>query len=156
MAYASYAKGFKTGGWTTRLTAPLPPGSPAQAFGPETDQTYELGLKSEWLDRQLIVNAAAFYSRYDGIQLTYQVVTSPVTQNAGNAEIKGVELEAQSLFGSHFSLNAGVGYMDAKYTEISQSDAPHLPAVICRRHRNGKWPSVRRCTPGSPTAPHGD
>src|SRR5581483_2994594 len=131
MAYASYSKGFKTGGWTTRLTAPLPPGSPAQSFGPETDQTYELGLKSEWLDRQLIVNAAAFYSKYDGIQLTYQVVTSPVTQNAGNAEIKGLELEAQSLLGTHFSLNSSLGYMDAKYTQVSQfaqaTTGPVLP-----------------------------
>lgn len=131
MAYASYAKGFKTGGWTTRLTAPLPPGSPAQSFGPETDQTYELGLKSEWLDRQLIVNAAAFLSKYDGIQLTYQVVTSPVTQNAGNAEIKGFELEAQSLLGTHLSINTSLGYMDARYTQVSQfaqaTTGPVLP-----------------------------
>src|SRR5581483_7612327 len=131
MAYASYSKGFKTGGWTTRLTAPLPPGSSAQSFGPETDQTYELGLKPEWLDRQLIVNAAAFYSKYDGIQLTYQVVTSPVTQNAGDAAIKGLELEAQSLLGSHFSINGSLGYMDAKYTTISQfaqaTTGPVLP-----------------------------
>lgn len=120
MGYLSYAKGFKTGGWTTRLTAPLPPGSPAQSFGPETDQTYELGLKSELFDRQVIVNAAAFLSRYDGVQLTYEVSTSPVTQNAGNAEIKGLELEVQSLLGSHFSLNGNFGYMDAKYTEVSR------------------------------------
>jgi iron complex outermembrane receptor protein len=119
MAYASYSKGFKTGGWTTRLTAPLPPGAPAQSFGPETDQTYELGLKSEWLDRKLIVNTAAFFSKYDGIQLTYQISTSPVTQNAGNAQIKGLELEFQSLPGSHFSLSGSAGYMDAKYTQIS-------------------------------------
>ena len=118
MGYLSYAKGFKTGGWTTRLTAPLPPGSPAQAFGPETDQSYELGLKSAWLDRQLIVNAAAFYSKYDGIQLTYQISSSPVTQNAGDAEIKGLEVEMQSRFGPHFSLSSSVGYMDAKYTRI--------------------------------------
>ena len=119
MAYFSYAKGFKTGGWTTRLTAPLPAGSPAQSFGPETDHTFELGLKSEWLDRHLIVNAATFYSRYDGIQLTYQVVTSPVTQNAGNAAIEGLELEVQSIVSNHFSLSSSVGYMDARYTEIS-------------------------------------
>ena len=119
MGYASFAKGFKTGGWTTRLTAPLPPGSPAQAFGPETDRTYELGLKSDWFDRQLIVNAAAFVSYYDGIQLTYQISTSPVTQNAGNAEIKGFEVEAQSILGAHFSLSGNLGYLDAKYTEIS-------------------------------------
>jgi iron complex outermembrane recepter protein len=119
MGYASFAKGFKTGGWTTRLTAPLPPGSPAQAFGPETDRTYELGLKSDWFDRTLIVNAAAFVSYYDGIQLTYQISTSPVTQNAGNARIKGLEIEAQSILGPHFSLSGNVGYLDAKYTEIS-------------------------------------
>jgi len=119
MGYLSYAKGFKTGGWTTRLTAPLPPGSAAPSFNPETDRTYELGLKSEWLDQQLIVNAAAFYSLYDGIQLTYQISTSPTTANAGNAAIKGLELEAQSLLGSHFALNASFGYLDAYYTYVN-------------------------------------
>ena len=131
MAYFSYSKGFKTGGWTTRLTAPLPAGSPAQSFGPETDKTYELGVKSEWLDRRLIVNAATFFSQYDGIQLTYQVLTSPVTQNAGNAQIKGLELEVQSLVTDHFTLNGSVGYMDARYTQVSQfalaTTGPVLP-----------------------------
>jgi iron complex outermembrane recepter protein len=120
MGYLSFAKGFKTGGWTTRLEVPLPPGSPAPSFGPETDRTYELGLKSEWFDKQLIVNAATFLSHYDGIQLTYQISSSPVTQNAGNAEIKGMEFEVQSLLNSHFSLSGNIGYLDAKYTEINQ------------------------------------
>jgi iron complex outermembrane recepter protein len=123
MVYASYAKGFKTGGWTTRLTAPLPLGSPAQAFGPETDQTYEVGFKSDWFDRQLIVNAAAFYSLYDGIQLTYQISTSPVTQNAGNATIKGLELQTQSRFGEHFTLTGNLGYMDAYYRSVNPNAA---------------------------------
>jgi iron complex outermembrane receptor protein len=131
MAYASYAKGFKTGGWTTRLTAPLPAGSGAQTFGPEYDKTYELGIKSEWLDRNLIVNLATFYSKYDNIQLTYQVSTSPVTANAGNADIKGAEFEVQSRLGDHFSLNANAGYIDAAYTEILAgaigSTGPVLP-----------------------------
>jgi len=120
MGYVSFAKGFKSGGWTTRLTSPLPPGSPAQDFGPETDRTYEVGLKSEWLDKQLIVNTALFVSHYDGIQLTFQESTSPVTENAGNAEIKGFEIETQSLLGTHFALNANMGYMDAYYTEVNQ------------------------------------
>jgi iron complex outermembrane receptor protein len=123
MGYLSYAKGFKSGGWTTRLTAPLPVGAPAQAFGPETDQTYEVGLKSAWLDRQLIVNTAVFLSNYDQIQLTYQISTSPVTQNAGNARIKGAEVEVQSLLGRYFSLNGGIGYMDAGYTEVNPGAA---------------------------------
>lgn len=135
MAYVSYAKGFKTGGWTTRLTAPLPPGSGAQSFGPETDQTYELGLKSEWLDRQLILNAAAFHSKYDGIQLTYQISTSPVTQNAGNAQIDGLELEMQSLLGEHFSLSSSLGYMNARYTEISPFAQATTGAVLPKTPR---------------------
>jgi iron complex outermembrane recepter protein len=121
MAYVSYARGFKTGGWTTRLTAPLPPGSPAQAFGPETDQTYEVGIKSEWLDRRLLVNASAFYSLYDGIQLTYQISTSPVTQNAGNATIRGFELQSQARLSEHFAITGNVGYMDAFYREVNQA-----------------------------------
>ncbi|HEY1725242.1 MAG TPA: TonB-dependent receptor [Steroidobacteraceae bacterium] len=119
MLYASYARGFKSGGWTTRLTAPLPPGSPAQSFGPETDQTYEMGFKSEWFDRHLIANAAFFYSLYDGIQLTYQISTSPVTQNAGNATIKGFELQTQSRLTEHFDLTANAGYMDAYYRTVN-------------------------------------
>ncbi|MGH8232484.1 MAG: TonB-dependent receptor [Steroidobacteraceae bacterium] len=123
MLYASYAKGFKTGGWTTRLTAPLPPGSPAQSFGPETDQTYELGFKSEWFDRRLVANGAFFYSLYDGIQLTYQISTSPVTQNAGNATIKGFELQTLSRLGEHFDLTGNAGYMDAYYRTVNPAAA---------------------------------
>jgi iron complex outermembrane receptor protein len=131
MAYLSYASGFKSGGWTTRLTEPLPLGSAAPSFGPETDKTYELGLKSEWLEHRLIVNAATFLSNYDQIQLTYDQLVSPTTQNAGNARIKGVEVEAQSLLGSHITLNGTFGYMDAKYTEVNryavESTGPYLP-----------------------------
>jgi len=136
MAYASYAKGFKTGGWTTRLTAPLPPGSPAQSFGPESDQTYELGLKSEWFGKRLLLNAAAFYSLYDQIQLTYQISTSPVTQNAGNATIKGLELTEQSRLGDHFSLNGSVGYMDAYYTSLNPAAAAFTGSVL---PKTPKW-----------------
>jgi iron complex outermembrane receptor protein len=131
MAYLSYAKGFKSGGWTTRLTAPIPLGSPAPSFGPETDKTYEAGLKTEFFDRHLIVNSALFWSDYDQIQLTYSQLISPITQNAGDARIKGLEVEVQALPATHFSINAGLGYMDAKYTEVNQyaqaTTGPYLP-----------------------------
>ncbi len=131
MAYVSYAKGFKSGGWTTRLTQPIPLGSPAPSFGPETDKTYELGLKSELLERRLIIDSALFLSNYDQIQLTYSQLISPVTQNAGNARIKGLEVEVHSLPTRHLSLDAGLGYMDAKYTEVNYyaqaTTGPYLP-----------------------------
>jgi iron complex outermembrane receptor protein len=118
MLYASYSKGFKSGGWTTRLSAPID--DPAKArFDPEYDSTYELGLKSTWLNRRLLTNLALFYSKYTGIQLNVQEGPSPVYQNAGDATIKGAELEMQALLGGGFQLNVSAGWMDAYYTTLN-------------------------------------
>ena len=118
MAYGSYSKGFKSGGWTTRLSQPI--SNPADArFNPEYDSTYELGLKSTWLNHHLVANLAVFESKYTGIQLNVQEGPSPVYQNAGDATIKGAELEMQALFGYGFQLNLAAGYMDAYYTSLN-------------------------------------
>ena len=117
MAYFSYSEGFKSGGWTTRLSQPILDASAAR-FDPEYDTTYEVGIKSQWFDNRLRVNVAGFYSEYDGIQINVQQGPSPVYQNAGDAEIKGVELEMQSVFENGFGLDFNAGYMDAKYTRL--------------------------------------
>jgi len=41
-----------------------------------------------------------------------------VSQNVGDAEIKGAELELQTIIGGGFSLNLAAGYLDAKYTRL--------------------------------------
>lgn len=115
MIYASYSEGFKSGSWTTRLSNPLPE---APEFGPEEATTYELGLKSQFADRRLTLNAAAFFTDYEGIQLNFQEGVSPTLRNAGDAEIQGFELEFNGLFSDWFQLAANVGYLDAKYTAI--------------------------------------
>jgi iron complex outermembrane receptor protein len=116
MTYATYSKGYKDGGWTTRLTnfEPVLP-----SFAPEKSETYEVGLKSEWLNRTLQLNLAGFYTNYDGIQLNFQQGLSPTIQNAGNARILGTELESRWLLGHGFSLSATAGYLDAEYTSLS-------------------------------------
>jgi iron complex outermembrane receptor protein len=118
MAYLSYSKGFKSGGWTTRLSAPIATPDKAR-FNPEYDKTYELGLKSQWFDRHLQANLALFESKYEGIQLNVQQGPSPVYQNAGNATIKGAELELQSVFDNGLALNFSAGYLDAYYTYLN-------------------------------------
>jgi iron complex outermembrane receptor protein len=119
MAYASWGKGFKAGGWTTRLSAVIP--SPKDAeYGPEYSKTYEVGLKSEWFNHRLLVNAAAYYTDYSQIQLNVQQGISPVYTNAGNAKIKGAELEFQSVIGNTgLKLNGAVSYIDAYYTSVN-------------------------------------
>jgi iron complex outermembrane receptor protein len=118
MAYLSWSKGFKQGGWTTRLSAGIPDPQAAR-FGPEYSKTYELGLKSQWFDHHLQANAAVFYTNYDGIQLNIQQGISPVYTNAGNADIKGAELDLQSNVGGGLSLNLSGAYIDAYYTSVN-------------------------------------
>jgi len=128
MVYASYSKGFKSGGWTTRLSLPIANIGDA-AFGPETSKTYELGLKSEFLDRHLQANLAVFDTKYAGIQLNFQEGPSPVLRNAGEATLKGAELELQAIVGGGFSLNLAAAYIDAKYDSIDPAVTIANPAL---------------------------
>ena len=117
MSYLTYSRGYKDGGWTTRLTAPLNP-LQVPTFGPEKADTYELGLKSDWFERTLQLNADVFYTKYDSIQLNFQEGLSPTIKNAGDADIKGAELEGTWIIGGGLSLAATAGYMDAYYTYL--------------------------------------
>ena len=118
MAYMSWSKGFKAGGWTTRLSAVIPRPEDAR-YSPEYSKTWELGLKSEWFDNRLIANAAVYYTDYTGIQLNIQKGISPVYTNAGDAKIKGAELELQSIIGDGLQINLAANYTDAYYTSVN-------------------------------------
>lgn len=120
MIYASYATGYKGGGWTTRLQAPT---FVAPTFGPEKAKTAELGIKSMFLDRRVRLNLAAFNTDYDNIQLTFQQGVSPVTANGGNGRIRGFEAELNSQLTPEWSLDASAGYLDAQYKSI-------LPGIL--------------------------
>jgi iron complex outermembrane recepter protein len=76
-------------------------------------------LKSEWLNHHLKANAAVFYTDYSGIQLDIQQGISPVYTNAGNAKIKGAELDLQAVVGGGLSLNLSGSYIDAYYTYVN-------------------------------------
>lgn len=121
MLYGSWSKGYKTGGWTTRLTNPQ--GNVAPDFDEEKATTWEVGVKSSWLDRRLQLNAAAFTTRYDDIQLNIQIGTSPTIDNAGDARIKGFEVEMVAAPVDGLTINASVGYIDAYYTFVAPATA---------------------------------
>lgn len=115
MVYGSFSQGYKTGGWTTRLSNPLPT---APTFGEEKADSWEVGVKSTLIDRRLQLNVSAFSTEYKGIQLNQQIGVSPTVANLGNARIKGFEVEAVAAPTDNFTINASIGYLDAAYTYI--------------------------------------
>jgi len=115
MAYGSWSQGYKTGGWTTRLSNPLPY---APDFDEEEATTWEIGVKSTLLDRRLQINAAAFTTKYKDIQLNFQQGVSPTIQNAGDARIKGFEIELVAAPVDMLTITGSVGHLDATYTRV--------------------------------------
>jgi iron complex outermembrane recepter protein len=115
MLYGSWSRGYKTGGWTTRLSNPL---DYAPDFDEEKAETFEVGVKSTLLDRRLQINAAVFNTNYKGIQLNFQQGVSPTIQNAGDARIRGFEIELEAAPVDGFTITSSVGYLDAKYTRV--------------------------------------
>jgi len=121
MLYASYGRGFKSGGFTQRVFPPL---TQVPSFGPESLDSVEVGVKSELFERRLRVNATAFYSDYKDMQTLVTVFVAPTVQNAGRAKIKGSELELEAVPAPWLRFGVSAGYTDAKYTEISPAAAP--------------------------------
>jgi iron complex outermembrane receptor protein len=121
LVYASWSKGFKSGGFGASTLA----STPTPRYDPEKLTSYEVGAKTSWFNNRLIFNAAGFYSEYRNIQLTVQGV-DPVTnanlrttQNAGGSNIKGFELEIQAVPTRGLNFNLGAGYVDAKFNSLT-------------------------------------
>lgn len=126
MAYAGVTRGYKAGGFDRD-------GSVSKAgFDPEYSWNYELGFKSSWLDNRLNLNAALFYIDLQDQQV-YQTTAAlvAVTTNAGKSRSMGVELESEFLINQYVSLEAGVGYTHARFTNYEDSGADyagnHIP-----------------------------
>ncbi|MEM8615479.1 MAG: TonB-dependent receptor, partial [Pseudomonadota bacterium] len=69
--YATYARGFKAGGFDPRAREDLDPfGLSEQGFGPETVDSFEVGLKGNLLDNRLQFSTAAFFADYSDQQIT--------------------------------------------------------------------------------------
>lgn len=129
--YASYAEGFKGGGFDPRLNivgTRIPLAQARAGYEPETIETVELGLKSAFNGGRITTNAAVFYSDYKDVQIPGSVAIDTngdgrddsfagVTTNAGKAKIKGAELEVIANLTRDFTVAGMYSYIDADYKE---------------------------------------
>jgi len=110
---------YRSGGWNVAADTENPP----LIFRPETVTDYEVGLKSEFLDRRVRLNLAAYRSNYKDIQKATLIFTPAGaalrrTDNAATAVIQGVEAELLASVSANFKLDSTLAYTDAHYTDF--------------------------------------
>jgi iron complex outermembrane recepter protein len=130
--YASYATGYRSGGFNGRASAPVVRGGQfvLSPYLPENVKSAEIGLKADWLDRTLRTNIALFTTKYNNKQEETVEPSPPpfntinpqqtVVQNASSAKINGVEIEATIAPTDGLSFTATASYTDAKYNSFSR------------------------------------
>lgn len=126
MAYTSVSTGFK-GGEINGL-----PGvsEPTRIIDPETLDAAEIGLKSAWLDRKLVVNLAYFYYWYKNQQVStfsdLQGQTVAVLDNATNSIIHGIDADIEWAPTQHWYFSGSLGLVDAHYGRYFSPEAGQL------------------------------
>lgn len=129
--YASYSQGFKSGTYNPSVN-PSPPGIANRPVNPEYVDAYEIGYKTSQENWRF--SAAAFFSEYTDIQVNIQLGPSILAyQNAGAAEIYGVELEWGADLTDNFNVTAGAAWTQGEYTEFANapiSNGTNAPVVF--------------------------
>lgn len=128
MIYGSATRGFKSGGWNARGTAP----GTLSPFSPEKIWNYEGGIRSEWFGNRLRVNLTGFYSDITDFQLP-SAYTDPasgaivfITQNFADLEVYGFEAELLANPVDNLTLFANIGIMESEYKNLD-------PAIAAQR-----------------------
>lgn len=119
MLYTYWARGFKSGGFTGRIGIPQDLGP----YDPEEVDTFEIGVKGDFLNGIARVNLAAFYTDYRAMQLAQiyfvgsgqDLVQGNTILNAASSSIKGFEAELSLLATEGLILNGALAYLDAQY-----------------------------------------
>lgn len=121
MVYASYANGFKSGGFNLDR-ARLGPGviNRDTSFATEKVESYEVGAKTTLLDRRLLANIAGFWQEYTDFQLNTYTGVSFVVTSIPKVVSKGVDLDLLFNTGVQgLTLNAGATYADTRFGDFA-------------------------------------
>ena len=111
MAYTTFAGGYKGPGFNDFSTTPV---------RPETSHLEEVGLKSMFFDKRLMLDISLFNEKFDAFQAQTFISTPPFfeTLNAGSLTSRGFEVEARALIGDGLTIQANVSYADAWFSSF--------------------------------------
>lgn len=127
--YLKLATGYKSGGYNIRASNEA---GYSRGFDEEIITTWELGLKSELFDQRVRLNAAAYFSVWDDIQLNLNDSSTPADVrdtnviNAGEGEISGLELDITALLYEGLTATITYALQDSEFTKVVDPDDPTL------------------------------
>ena len=123
--FGSVSTGFKAGAFPEQPTSATLARFPTD---PEKVTSYEIGVKTDWLDRRLRLNVSAFKATYDGLQtinvipdLTQGPGQSRVNINNADATIKGIETELVFAPVELVDLTVRYTYLDTRFDRFIQT-----------------------------------
>jgi iron complex outermembrane receptor protein len=121
LIYAKRTKGYEAPGFNS-TPGPTYPANQSVTFGAETLVAYEVGIKSELLNRRLILDGAGFYYDYTGLQVKALSADgfSQSIVNAAKASVKGFEAELTAKPTVDLTLSGQVTYSDAIYDKFCE------------------------------------
>lgn len=124
MIYATISEGFRVGGvnfYSDALCAGEIAGlglGDVATFDSDSLRSYEVGLKSRWLDRRVTFNAAAFHVDWSDLQQRQGLACGfTLNVNAGDAQLRGAEFEIDWLLTDTTRVAIGLGYVDSEITD---------------------------------------
>ena len=129
MVYATYSRGYKGPAYNVFFNMAA---TADFALAPETSNSYEVGLKSELMDRKLRLNIAAFSTEYEGYQanvpdlLNGTIITRTI--NAGNVETKGIEVDLTARVTPSLTVNGSLANVLAR---VKRFNCPPGAAASC-------------------------
>lgn len=147
MAYASYDRGFKSGGFNRQETLCFIVGAPfclpddRLSYEPETTDSIEAGIKADLAGGIARVNAAVFYQTYDDYQVTSKFPpSSTIVQNAADVESYGLEVDLTAAPTEQLTINGSYSYIDASYGTFDNAPCPlnESKAPTCSQDLSGR------------------
>jgi len=131
LAYATYAKTFKSGGINLNGVPNDANGNPLTQVGsiaPESVNHYEVGLKTQFLDRRATMNLTAFRTDISDFQALVNSGAVSTTRgylaNAEKVRVQGVEMDFSIRPSERFNLYVNGAYTDAKYVRFTGAPCP--------------------------------
>ena len=122
MGYISWARGSKSGGFTTEVALPQD-----AEFDTEQADTAELGAKMNLADDALQLNLSAFHTRIDNFQIVSFVGLGFLTETVP-ARTQGLEFEGRWAATERLTLGSSATYSDATEDDSGER-LPYAPKV---------------------------